>query len=118
MSNKKNIKNRRLKGSPGGNIGTDAKGKAYRVVSPGGLTPGGNNVVVPIKRNLQGNYAGTCVGCLRPTDTGLAVRGPAEAQIAFLMVLGMTYDEAKGAAQESWRGAGHMARRPRRRAGR
>jgi hypothetical protein len=43
---------------------------------------------------LQGDYRGTCIVCLEPTDTGLAVRGEPEAAMAVLMVLGVPGDQA------------------------
>jgi hypothetical protein len=43
---------------------------------------------------LQGDYSDTCVGCMRPTDTGLAFEGRAEWAVAGLVVLGLEEDVA------------------------
>jgi hypothetical protein len=43
---------------------------------------------------LQGDYRGTCMVCLRPTDTGLAFQGEAEWIIAGYHVLGIPEDQA------------------------
>jgi hypothetical protein len=51
---------------------------------------------------LQGNYRGSCVVCLRGTDTGFAVRGPAEAVIAALIVAGVRASEANETARAMW----------------
>jgi hypothetical protein len=42
----------------------------------------------------QGDYSGTCVVCMRPTDTGLAFQGRAEWAVAGLIVLGLEQDVA------------------------
>jgi hypothetical protein len=42
---------------------------------------------------LRGNYSGSCVVCLRGTDTGFAVRGDAEAVIAALIAAGVPESE-------------------------
>lgn len=44
---------------------------------------------------LDGTYSGTCIACLRPTDTALGVRGEAEWHAAFLVVMGVPEDEAR-----------------------
>lgn len=43
---------------------------------------------------LDGTYSGTCMKCMRPTDTTLAVRGEPEWHAAFLIILGLPKDEA------------------------
>ena len=43
---------------------------------------------------LDGTYTGTCVACLRGTDTALAFRGPAEWAAAGLVRLGLPMAEA------------------------
>ncbi len=43
---------------------------------------------------LNSDYSGTCIACLKPTDTGLGVRGEAEWHAAFLINLGIPQDEA------------------------
>ena len=43
---------------------------------------------------LDGTFDGTCVGCLRPTDTALGVRGDPEWHAAFLVRLGLPLSEA------------------------
>ncbi len=45
--------------------------------------------------NLQGNYYGSCVVCLRGTDTGLGLTGPAEFVVAGMRVLGIPTDDAE-----------------------
>lgn len=47
---------------------------------------------------VMGNYIGSCIVCMRGTDTALAVRGEAEAGIAALMVLGVPEGEAHSTA--------------------
>jgi hypothetical protein len=51
---------------------------------------------------LRGSYRGSCVVCLRGTDTGFAVRGPAEAVIAALIVAGVPESEAYETARAMW----------------
>ena len=48
--------------------------------------------------NLQGNYSGSCVMCLRGTDTALAFTGEAEWLIAGLINLGLARDDANRTA--------------------
>lgn len=43
---------------------------------------------------LDGTYSGTCVGCLRATDTALAVKGDPEWHAAFLVNIGLPMKEA------------------------
>lgn len=43
---------------------------------------------------LSGDYRGSCVVCLRGTETALAVSGPAEAAVGVLMALGVEKDAA------------------------
>jgi hypothetical protein len=44
---------------------------------------------------LKGNYEGSCVSCLRGTDTAIGLRGEAEWMIAFLVAkLQMPMEEA------------------------
>ena len=43
---------------------------------------------------LQGDYSGTCVVCLQPTDTALGFRGTAEWLAARLVVLGLPNEQA------------------------
>ena len=43
---------------------------------------------------LTGTYEGSCISCLRGTDTGLIFDGPAEWAVAGLINLGLTYPEA------------------------
>jgi hypothetical protein len=50
---------------------------------------------------LDGSYRGSCVVCLQGTDTGLAVRGPAEAYLATLQVLGVPDDQAQTMLEDS-----------------
>lgn len=45
-------------------------------------------------RGIDGTYAGSCVVCMHGTDTGLAVRGPAEALAALLEILGLPATQA------------------------
>jgi hypothetical protein len=45
---------------------------------------------------LDGSYTGTCIGCLRPTDTAFGIRGVAEWHAAGLTRLGVPMDEALG----------------------
>ena len=47
---------------------------------------------------LDGTHSGTCIICLRATDTALGVRGDAEWHAGFLMALGMPTDEAAAVA--------------------
>lgn len=42
---------------------------------------------------LQGDWSDTCIACFRATDTGLPIRGEAEAHIAALMVFGVPRDQ-------------------------
>lgn len=51
---------------------------------------------------LQGDFRGTCVVCLRPTDTVLGFRGSAEWVIVGLQVLGVPEDQAYLTAFEAW----------------
>lgn len=51
---------------------------------------------------LQGSYSGSCVVCLRGTDTGFAVRGDAEAVIAALIAAGVPESEAYETARAMW----------------
>jgi hypothetical protein len=51
---------------------------------------------------LQGDHRGTCVVCIRPTDTGLKFKGDAEWIIASLMVLGLSQDVAYGVLIQGW----------------
>jgi hypothetical protein len=51
---------------------------------------------------LQGDYRGSCVVCLRGTDTGFAVRGPAEAVVAAVIVAGVPESEAYETARAMW----------------
>jgi hypothetical protein len=51
---------------------------------------------------LRGSYHGSCVVCLRGTDTGFAVRGPAEAVIAGLIAAGVPESEAYETARAMW----------------
>ena len=44
--------------------------------------------------NLDSDDAGTCLVCLRATDTALAFTGPAEWIVAGLMALGVPNDQA------------------------
>ena len=107
MSNKKKktrTKARPVMGFQGSGIGYDEKGRAYRVLSPGGLQPGA--VAVKVKKGLQGDYRDTCLACLRPTDTALGIIGPAEATVAFHMALGMPWEESLTAAQAFWQDQG------------
>jgi hypothetical protein len=50
-------------------------------------------------RGLDGTFSGTCVACLRPTDTGLGVRGDAEWHAAFLVSVGLPEKEAIACAE-------------------
>jgi hypothetical protein len=59
-----------------------------------------------ITPGLQGDYRGTCVVCVKPTDTGLAFIGEAEWVIAGLQVLGVPADQAEGTARQAWREQG------------
>lgn len=44
---------------------------------------------------LQGNYAGTCLSCLRATDTAIAFTGEAEFHIATIMrICDIPFEEA------------------------
>lgn len=43
---------------------------------------------------LQGNYAGSCIACMQPTDTGLSVTGEPEWHAAFLLNIGIPRNEA------------------------
>jgi len=108
MSNKRRTrdpKRGKLTGPPGGQLGVDATGHAHRILTPGGFQPGA--VAGPaIKRGLNGDYQGTCIGCMRPTDTGLVIIGPAEAQLGFLMALGCTWVEAVATAKIGWKEEG------------
>jgi len=48
----------------------------------------------PPAAGLQGDFEGTCIVCLRPTDTGLAFKGDGDFLVAGLTVLGLPMDEA------------------------
>ncbi len=50
---------------------------------------------------LKGTYEDTCVVCLRPTDTGIGLRGEAEWMAAALIVLGLPSDEAGAMISEA-----------------
>lgn len=109
MSNKRKPKKGKgkhvMRGYQGSTMAVDAKGRMHRVLSPGGLAPGA--VAGPaIKRGLQKDYRDTCFGCLRPTDTGLVLRGPAEWELAFLQNLGLTEEEALDAGRLRWKEQG------------
>jgi len=47
-----------------------------------------------IKLGLRGDYRGSCVVCLRPTDTGLATEGEADYAMAMLIELGVPEGQA------------------------
>ena len=47
-----------------------------------------------IKPGLRGDYRGSCVVCLRPTDTGLASEGEAGFAVAMLIELGVPEGQA------------------------
>ncbi len=47
-----------------------------------------------MRPGLQGDYTGTCVACLTPTDTALGANGDAEWIIGFLVSLGIEFEEA------------------------
>ena len=102
---KDKIKTRPMHGPPGSSLAVDDKGRMYPIISPGGFQPGAV-AGEPLKRGLDGTYRDTCVKCLRPTDTGLVIRGEAEAHLAFLYVLGVTEEIALGTAQLVWRDRG------------
>jgi hypothetical protein len=62
-----------------------------------------------LQPGLQGNFHGTCVACLTPTDTALGFEGEAEFVIAGISVLGVPMDQAQvmveegeGAATPAW----------------
>lgn len=44
---------------------------------------------------LRGDYTGSCVACMRGTETAIAIRGPAEAAIVVLARLGVDQDVAE-----------------------
>jgi hypothetical protein len=48
---------------------------------------------------LDGSYTGTCIGCLRPTDTALGIRGVPEWHAAGLVRLGLPMEEAIATVQ-------------------
>jgi hypothetical protein len=52
---------------------------------------------------LQGNHTGTCVVCIKPTDTALAFKGDPEWAIAGLQMLGLTPDHAYRTLLVAWR---------------
>jgi hypothetical protein len=43
---------------------------------------------------LNGDFRGTCIGCMRGTDTGLAFKGEAEWAIAGVVICGVPLDQA------------------------
>lgn len=51
---------------------------------------------------LRGSYSGSCVVCLRGTDTGFAVRGDAEAVIAAVIAAGVQEAQAYETARAMW----------------
>lgn len=51
---------------------------------------------------LKGTYEGTCIACLRPTDTALAFAGQGEWLIAALVVLGVPQDQAYLTLLDGW----------------
>ena len=51
-------------------------------------------------RGLDGTFSGTCIVCLRATDTGLGFRGDVTWQAASLIVLGLPRDEAVATVNE------------------
>lgn len=52
---------------------------------------------------LDGTYAGTCIACLKPTDTALAFRGEPEWHAAGLVQLGLPMNEAIATAERTLR---------------
>jgi hypothetical protein len=56
--------------------------------------------------NLQGNYRGACIVCLKGTDTGLTFRGRAEWIYAGLHVLGIPEDQVGATLASAWRERG------------
>ena len=56
--------------------------------------------------NLQGNYRGSCVVCMRGTDTALAFTGPAEWHLAGLVGLGVPEGEAEATYRSGLRDSG------------
>lgn len=55
------------------------------------------------KPGLLGGYRGTCIVCMRPTDTALAFRGEGDWLIAGLMSLGIPRDQAYLTLLHAWR---------------
>ena len=51
---------------------------------------------------LRGDYRGSCVVCMRSTDTAFGIRGEAEASIAALVVLGVNQEEAYEMLRAYW----------------
>lgn len=94
VSNRKRIKGKikRLYVNHGSNLAVSRSGsRMYRIVGKSGSMP----LAEPIKRGLQGGYWGTCLNCIRPTDTALAFRGEPEWIIAGLHMLGLSVEDAK-----------------------
>jgi hypothetical protein len=60
-------------------------------------------MTAPTPVGLLGCYDGTCIVCLRPTDTALAFRGPAEWHLSALKVLGVPEDQAYATKLPGWR---------------
>lgn len=56
--------------------------------------------------NLQGDYRGSCVVCLRGTDTAIAFTGEAEWLEAGLRVLGIPDGQARHTADQYWQERG------------
>jgi hypothetical protein len=51
---------------------------------------------------LNGTYDGTCIVCVMPTDTALAVVGEGEWHHAFLEMLGILEDEVPAVLHSMW----------------
>jgi hypothetical protein len=99
MSNKRKarIKREQVSWVPGSDIAVTRGGTPVRV---SGRDEDGTLRGTAIMPNLQGNYQGTCVSCLTPTDTGLALEGEPEFVIAGLTVFGIDQPIAAAIVEE------------------
>jgi hypothetical protein len=81
---------------------TDPKGRAVGVIRSSDLGPGKSVDLAKVQPpGLNGDYSGTCVACMRPCDTALAIGGPAEAHAAALMAWGVPYESAVATVREA-----------------
>ena len=88
-------------GSADADVRRMARGGMYLRAASGGWADKAGRAAKSVERlaahrtpGLDGTYSGTCVACLRPTDTALGVQGVPEWQAGVLVALGLPDKEA------------------------